>query len=132
MKTILILLVLLSTAILAQTETTSKVPVIPTDYNYKSTSLPVLYDAGTGKYYYSTDLMSTGFYGATLIDGTITVTGKFHALQVLEDTVIDSLVSTKLTGDAHALILTAGTTLLLNNITRIKLTSGKVWAYKSE
>jgi len=117
----------------AQTEVTSPLAkTIPYDGNFKSASVNVLYDATGNKYYYSTDLQSTGFYGATLITGTTVVTGNFHAIQVLADCVIDSLVSTKLTGDPNGLSLTAGTTILLNGITRIKLQSGTVWAYKSE
>ena len=85
-----------------------------------------------GTFYSSSELASSGFFGATLITGTTTVVGDWHAIQVLEDAVIDSLVSTKLTGDPHTLPLSAGTTLLLNGITRIKLTSGTVWAYKSK
>ena len=133
----LVLILVFSTAISAQTEVTKVIQNAPITSSGQSAAIVLNYVPNAnqdykGTFYTAPDLAIAGFFGATLITTTTTAVGKFHAIQVLEDCVIDSLVSTKLTGNPHSLALSAGTTLLLNGITRVKLASGKVWAYKSE
>lgn len=79
------------------------------------------------------DNMANGYYGSTLITDTEVNTGTYYCLQVLADCVIDSLVDSGRDGDdINGLALNAGTILFGKNITRIKLTSGSVIAYKKE
>lgn len=70
------------------------------------------------------------FLGAVYISGTDTVTGKFGAIQALEATVLASgTVSDDITGTLTSLPIPVGTTIY-GTFTAVKLTSGKVLAYR--
>ena len=70
-------------------------------------------------------------YGSTYIAGTTTAVGHYFAIQVITDVTIDSLVDSGRDGDAiGGITLTAGKVIFGKDITRIKLSSGAVIAYK--
>lgn len=136
MKGIILFIVLfLSMELFAQKEVTGIIPTsMPNDRNGNIVSVLVTFNPDSGKYYYyDADKITIGYYGSTLITGTAVVIGNFFAMQVLEDAVIDSLVDSGRSGDAvNGLSLTAGIVIYGQDITRIKLTSGKVLAYKKD
>jgi hypothetical protein len=71
------------------------------------------------------------FLGADYISGTTAFTGRYGAITALAATVLDgATVATDYSGDSIAsLPIPVGTTIY-GNFTTIKLTSGKVLAYK--
>jgi hypothetical protein len=70
------------------------------------------------------------FLGAVYIADTTTISGKFGAIQALEATVLASgTVSSDITGTLTSLPIPVGTTIY-GIFTAVKLTSGKVLAYK--
>jgi hypothetical protein len=81
-------------------------------------------------------ITAMGQKGAILITDTTAVTGKFRAIQVLENTAFTLLTSdikkngaTTAAGAADFGTVTAGT-VLYGNFTAVTLTSGKVILYK--
>ena len=92
----------------------------------------IYYDAEQEAFYIDDSaILAFGGYGSTLITGTTTAVGTYFSIQVLADAVVDSLVDAGRDGDAvSSLALTAGTIIYGQNITRIKLASGIVIAYK--
>ena len=100
---------------------------------YYDSENDVIESVGPAKPLPTIDNLTSGYYGSTLITDTEVNTGTYFCLQVLVDCVIDSLVDSGRDGDdINGLSLNAGTILFGKNITRIKLTSGSVIAYKKE
>lgn len=70
------------------------------------------------------------FLGAVYIADTTTVSGKFGAIQALEASVLASgTLSDDITGTLTSLPIPVGTTIY-GVFTAVKLTSGKVLAYR--
>jgi hypothetical protein len=71
-----------------------------------------------------------GKYGSVLISNTDAITGTFCAIQVLSDTVVDTLTGT-MTQDHGAIPTLHDGDWLLGLFTAITLTSGSVVAYNA-
>ena len=69
-----------------------------------------------------------GQQGGIYIGNTTAVSGNFIAIQILEDTVLNSATVCNISGLA-ASGATLGKQIIVGNFTNIKLTSGKVIAY---
>lgn len=130
MKNLIFLIIFLSLSLssFSQTEVTTD------DKNFRGSKLypEMTYSGPNDEYYYDDGLLKFGFYGATIISTTTTEVGSFYAFQILENAVIDSLVGPDLDGDTpNGLTLISGL-VIYGKFTRIKLTSGKIIAYKME
>lgn len=129
MKLIMIAMLLLICSAVAFAQVNADVAV-PNVNQKKQTG--VYYDADQSDYYVDdSPILAFGGYGSTLIRNTTVVVGNYFAVHVLTDAVIDSLVDSGRDGNTiNGLTLSAGHILYGKNITRIKLTSGDVIAYK--
>lgn len=78
-------------------------------------------------------IKGTGGFGSILITDTTSYTGEFFAIQVLEDSIFSSLLSTDMLNVeefvSQSIVAPAGL-VISANFTTIQLDSGKIIAYK--
>ena len=70
-----------------------------------------------------------GQYGTTVIDDTAAHTGKWFAIQIVEEAAFSVLTDASMDGDATAMTFAAGI-LIFGSFTAITLASGSAIAYK--